>query len=141
MTTLKMNSNDFTSLDAYGTVLLKNNGALTTLEIQDNAITSIPSGMFVAQIQLQTLKISNNKITKLPPDLFREQAALETLDLGGNEIGAIPAATFDSLKSLSSLEMGGNPSTCEVASCAVSAAPAVPKYSGARGAHTRCGRL
>ena len=78
---------------------------LTSLKVQNNKLTSIPS--YFAQMKaLKYLNISNNKFEQFPP-VVSEMSNLVDLDVSFNNIGELPSE-MSNLKSLERLAAFGN---------------------------------
>ena len=105
LTTLWLDGNDLTSLP---TDIFDGLTALTTLELNDNSLASLPSGVFDDLTSLTTLQLYFNDLTSLPSGIFDNNTSLATLDLGGNDLALLPSGIFDKLTALTFLDLGDN---------------------------------
>lgn len=95
--------------DTLGTVPSKIGAGLQLVDLQNNAIATIPDEAFDAcASSLWTLKLNGNQLTVLRSRPFRELATLRILDLHNNAIEAIEAGAFDGLGRLSYLNVEFN---------------------------------
>ena len=81
---------------------------LTDLELNDGAVTALPSDVFDELLVLENLNLSRNDLTTLPSGLLDNQSELEGLNLSGNELSSLPEGIFDELDSLESLSLWNN---------------------------------
>jgi len=82
--------------------------ALTLLDLQRNAISTLPLGVFDALSLLDTLLLSYNAIDTLPLGIFDTLSSLRTLWLNYNAISELPLGIFDVLTALIYLSLTGN---------------------------------
>ncbi|XP_056006931.1 leucine-rich repeat-containing protein 15-like [Ostrea edulis] len=78
------------------------------LDLGNNKITTLPSGIFDALKSLQELFLQGNKITTLLTGTFDALSSLQTLDLKWNKISTLPIGIFDALTSLRYLDLRWN---------------------------------
>jgi len=81
-------------------------GQLRTLDISNNAISSIPAGCFVKWSRLERLLVNDNRLTALSADVG-SLSALKELDLHNNRLRAL-TAEIANLKQLTKLNLEGN---------------------------------
>ncbi|XP_043481330.1 toll-like receptor 6 [Leptopilina heterotoma] len=104
---LKMGNN---SISYVPNGLVANMNQLVALDLSNNLLTNngIESSAFSGLIRLVLLDLSNNKIGKLDSGLFRDLYTLQILNLRYNDIGGIPSETFSAMSNLHSLEISHN---------------------------------
>ncbi len=71
--------------------------------------SNLKSGDFAGLTGLTSLNLSNNEITTLPVDIFSGLSALETLRLDNNQLSTLPTVVFAGLTSLTTLDLSENP--------------------------------
>ena len=106
LTSLRLDNNALTTLPAGLFDKLTN---LTTLNLSGNALTTLPAGIFDKLTHLTTLSLSGNALTTLPAGLFDKLTNLTTLNLSGNALTTLPAGLFDKLTNLTYLNLLANP--------------------------------
>uniref|UniRef100_T1GBB4 LRRCT domain-containing protein n=1 Tax=Megaselia scalaris TaxID=36166 RepID=T1GBB4_MEGSC len=76
--------------------------SLTTIDLSDNQLTSLPPELFSETKNIKEIYLRNNSINVLAPGIFSELADLLVLDLAKNELNSqwINIATFAGLKLL-----------------------------------------
>ena len=79
--------------------------SITSLDLSDNSISSLPSGTFAQLPTLSSINLSGNSLTSVPPGL---PAGLTALDLSDNSIGSLPDEAFNGLAQLGILDLSGN---------------------------------
>jgi Leucine-rich repeat (LRR) protein len=76
---------------------IENCARVTTLTLNNNLITSIPSGIFSNCDRLTSLNLRSNQIATTFPDSFKGLTRLESLNLGGNiQINILRNSLIDS---------------------------------------------
>ncbi|KAI8509762.1 hypothetical protein Bbelb_121900 [Branchiostoma belcheri] len=75
---------------------------ITTLDLEDNAITTLNQSDFLS------LWLSNNQLTSLPADIFVGLGNLQTLTLSVNKLRSLPADIFNGLGNLQLLGLYSN---------------------------------
>ena len=75
-----------------GAVLLAHITPLQELELDDNELTSLPSGVFDSLAALEYLWLEENELTCLPSGVFDSLTALEELGLKGNKLSLLSSA-------------------------------------------------
>ena len=65
--------------------------------------------MFDGGINLQSLDLGDNGLTGLPSGVFDVLTNLQGLDLGGNDLTELPSGVFDGGINLQGLYLGDNP--------------------------------
>ncbi len=94
-TFLPLNEGDFDNL-----------GSLTTLNLRNNELSSLPANIFDALGSLETLNLlGNGEIPNLPEGIFDELDSLTTLNLAGNGFLSLSAGIFNNLGSLTTLSL------------------------------------
>ena len=81
---------------------------LTDLDLNRNAISSLPEDVFDNLTVLKRLDLRYNNLTAVPSGVFDNLSQLEELDLGGNGLTGLPDGIFDNLSQLAELDLGGN---------------------------------
>ena len=82
--------------------------ALEKLHLSDNELSSLPKGVFAGLSALEKLYLQGNQLTSLPQDVFAGLSALEGLHLYDNQLTALPTEVFDGLGALEELLLHGN---------------------------------
>ena len=82
--------------------------SLTSLQLNDNALSTLPAGVFDALTGLDYLYLNDNGLTSLPADAFDTLSGLEHLHLQNNKLRALPVGVFDGLPALKNLHLPGN---------------------------------
>ena len=78
------------------------------LVINDNQLTTLPTGIFNGLTDLESLTLENNLLTTLPADIFSGLTKLEFLNLSGNKLETLPAGIFNGLINLGRLDLTKN---------------------------------
>ena len=92
---------------AYAT--LRHLREITSLDLQDQGITSLSVGDFDGLVRLRSLDLSGNVLTALPQGVFDELLLLRTLRLDNNFLETVPVNLFDRLFMLEELTLHANP--------------------------------
>ena len=121
LTTLDLNGNALSSLDAG---VLSGLTALTTLDLNGNALSSLDAGAFSGLTALEVLQLESNDLSSLPDGVFSGLTALEELYLYANKLSSLPAGAFSGLTALETLSLDGN--AVDPLPVAVSLEPAGP---------------
>ena len=103
--TLALNALDINALAAGDFAGLT---ALTSLYLNDNALTTLPDDVFDGLTALETLHLNDNALTTLPENVFESLTALETLHLNDNDLSTLPDDVFEPLTSLKTLVLADN---------------------------------
>ena len=82
--------------------------SLKTLDLSYNLINSIPTGLFIAQRNLQILTLEGNHLGTLQGDSFQGLHNLRTLYARHCDIRNIESSTFDLLGSVDTLDLSDN---------------------------------
>ncbi|CAM9120296.1 unnamed protein product [Ectocarpus sp. 13 AM-2016] len=82
--------------------------ALVTLFLYGNVLTTLPAGIFDGLTSLVALSMHRNAITALPAGIFEDLTALEYLFLYQNALTTLPAGIFESSTALSQLALYDN---------------------------------
>jgi len=85
---------------ACGGVTIAQLGAITTLNLNNQSLTTLQSGDFAGLTGLTGVALNNNNLTSLPADLFDGLTSLETLFLNDNNLTGLPENVFNGLTSL-----------------------------------------
>ncbi|CAM9478389.1 unnamed protein product, partial [Ectocarpus fasciculatus] len=72
--------------------------------LYDNALTTLPEGLFQNTTGLQELELWGNELTTLPEGIFGSLTALEILYLNDNELTTLPEGIFGGLTALEILK-------------------------------------
>ena len=89
-------------------------GAVTDTHLQGitalsiTGLTALQSGDLAGLSGLTSLDLSDNSLSSLPSDLFDGLTALTTLDLSGNGLSRLPAGLFKGLTALAQVDVSGN---------------------------------
>ena len=83
-------------------------GSVTSLNLDDNRLASLPGGVFDGLTGLTTLRLDGNDLASLPAGVFDELTGLGWLFLRDNELISLPAHAFDRLTSLRVLYLAKN---------------------------------
>ncbi|XP_045540917.1 protein slit [Papilio machaon] len=82
------------------------------IRLEQNEITEVGAGAFVAIKVVARIDLSNNKIVKIAADAFNGLTRLTSLVLYGNKIKDLPAGIFHGLSSLQLLLLNSNEISC-----------------------------
>nr|AAZ16352.1 variable lymphocyte receptor B [Eptatretus burgeri] len=85
---------------------------LTHLELWNNQLQSLPSGVFDKLTSLTYLHLCCNKLQSLPHGVFDKLTKLTTLVLYNNQLKSVPDGVFDRLTSLQHIWLHDNPWDC-----------------------------
>ncbi len=85
--TLKLNENQLSSLPSG---IFDNLRTLKWLHLYKNQLSSLQSGMFSDLVKLQELKLYNNQLSSLPDGIFENLSFLVELLLGNNAVDPLP---------------------------------------------------
>jgi len=96
--------------DLTGLQDLRGLDKVTTLMLQNNALTMLPEGIFNGFNNLESLAMANNQLTAagLPVEIFGALGKLQMLSLLGNKLTTLPAGIFKSLNNLTMLFLNNN---------------------------------
>jgi Leucine-rich repeat (LRR) protein len=82
--------------------------SLLSLNLSNNHLHSIPTGLLDTLSSLQTLDVSHNRIMHLQEDVFSGLTSIRDLDLSHNVIEYVDAEVFTPLKDLYSINLSHN---------------------------------
>ena len=82
--------------------------SLEQLQLEGNALTELPDGVFDGLASLEQLQLEGNALTELPDGVFDDLSSLERLSLWRNALTELPDGVFDNLSSLEQLQLEGN---------------------------------
>ena len=82
--------------------------SLEELNLGNNDVRSLPSGIFSSNSALEILNLEHNRLPDLPADTFAGLGRLRSLDLGNNRLSTLPAGIFSPLATLEYLGLSGN---------------------------------
>ena len=105
LTTLDLSENQLSTLPDG---IFDDLTALNTLELNDNQLSTLPEDIFGNLTQLQILQLQNNRLTTLPADIFDAPSKLRELFLLDNQLTTLPADVFNGLTALTLLNLEGN---------------------------------
>ncbi|CAL4078603.1 unnamed protein product, partial [Meganyctiphanes norvegica] len=88
---------NLTSLSTFGHIIY--------LDLSNNSLSYLPSGLFLSLTRLRILDLRNNSIIKITNSTFKGLVNLRTLHLGGNHIWELDTWAFYGLPSLSTLDL------------------------------------
>ena len=80
---------------------------LRTLNLDNNQIKIMESGIFESLSSLEILNLDKNNITDIPPFLFQGNPSLSTLSIAFNHLSHIPGA-IQNLEKLTIVNLMGN---------------------------------
>nr|XP_057933916.1 leucine-rich repeat and transmembrane domain-containing protein 2 isoform X2 [Doryrhamphus excisus] len=95
-------------LASLGASALANLSSLEELDLSNNYLDNLPSGLFRDMINLTKLTLHNNSLTVMDKDLFQGLGGLQSLDLSLNGLASVPLGILDELQSLRWLSLAGN---------------------------------
>lgn len=81
---------------------------LEQLDLRDNRLARLPSGVFGGLLRLELLDLSNNEIRELRPDAFAGLDELRVLHLTNNRLRVLQSEVFRELSKLGRIELGEN---------------------------------
>ncbi len=81
---------------------------LTTLQLFNNDLTTLPDDVFDDLTALTILELGSNSLVELPARVFKNNTALTILHLRINSLTALPDGLFSDLTSLTQFSLDGN---------------------------------
>ena len=102
ITELRLLENDIQEISSE---ILKNFENLTSFEISNNLISTIPTNTFKDFKLLKTLKLRDNKIHTITQKSFSGLQNLRKLDLGNNDISLLRTNVFHQLNSVEEIKL------------------------------------
>ena len=106
LTTLHLDNNDLTSLPSG---IFSNLTSLTHLYLQSNDLSSLSSSVFDGLSSLKHLGLENNELTSLSGSIFDGIPNVSSIILSNNRLTSLPAGIFEGLTQLSQLHLSWNP--------------------------------
>lgn len=103
--TLDLSHNDIIALPDHGLSGLR---ALSSLYLQENAISSIGDRSFVGLSELKVLNLSSNCLVALPPELFRSPREIQMIYLRNNSLSVLAPGLLAGLDQLKILDLSKN---------------------------------
>ena len=85
---------------------------ITTLDLYNNKLTSLPSNVFAGLNSLTTLNLDHNKLSSLPPNVFAGLNSVTYLTLNNNNLTSLHPNVFAGLTSLGEVTLQNNALTC-----------------------------
>lgn len=82
--------------------------SVTTIDLSYNNITELPSDLLLLMPQLENFYMENNKLSSIPTGFFKNNEKLNWIALDGNEITSLEAGTFKGLDQLTILGLENN---------------------------------
>ena len=82
--------------------------SLEDLNLNDNALTALPSGIFSDLKKLRFLRLVLNDLNSLPDDVFSGLTSLNQLWIGRNRLAELPSGVFSDLTALRYLDVSSN---------------------------------
>ena len=93
-----------------------NLGGITALDLDNNDLTALPSGVFEGlDDTLTALRLHDNDLQTIPAGVFDRLTGLTRLQLNGNNLLSLPPRTFEKLTGLTTLSLHGNPGSARFA--------------------------
>ena len=83
--------------------------SLGALGLYDNDLAALPSDAFDNLTSLTELYLHDNDLATLPSDVFADLTSLTQLSLSGNDLTALPSGVFEPLTALRQLNLADNP--------------------------------
>ena len=102
---LELRNNQLTSLP---TGILSNLDSLTSLDLDSNQLASLSGSGLDGLASLQVLRLAGNRLTSLPASLFSNLIALTELNLSNNGLLNLPDGLLSGLNKLTDLDLSGN---------------------------------
>lgn len=87
---------------------LEGNEGVTSVFLHENALETLPAGVFGGLRNPLTIRLDRNKIAELPPGLFDALGRLRSLDLHGNRLRHLPSETFRGLQRVTGIDVSAN---------------------------------
>ncbi len=81
---------------------------LTSLNLRQNALTSLPAGVFDETTLLGTLILQDNQLESLPEGVFDTLTKMGFLVLSSNRLESLPAGVFDNSTKLTAVYLNDN---------------------------------
>ena len=81
---------------------------ITTLNLQNQGISTLQSGDFSGLTNLENLLLGPNSLSRLPEDIFEGLSNLEYLTLFSNSLRSLPEDIFEGLSNLEFISLSGN---------------------------------
>ncbi len=100
--------NNDPSVTSFADITDNHLDGITTLNLNNQNITTLKSGDFAGLTGLEVLRLYGNQITELPSDIFDGLSNLRTLNLYNNRLSTLPDGLFVGLTSLTILRLNGN---------------------------------
>lgn len=82
--------------------------SLSELDLEGNALQSVPSAAIDKLANLTALNLARNKLTALASQTFAKLTSLLDVNLGGNRIKSVHASAFSGASSIERLSLQGN---------------------------------
>ncbi len=83
-------------------------GNLVILKLDNNEIKNLPPGIFDSLGNLVYLDLSHNKLSMLDQEIFSKTTKLQSIDLGYNKLSILPSEIFRQLRKLQYLHLENN---------------------------------
>jgi len=104
VTSLSLNNNGLTSLPSD---IFEDMGNLTWLDMKYNYV-DLPKEIFYFTPKLEVLELGKNNLTHLKPGIFKGLERLRLLNLWGNELKNLTRPVFSDVPNLESLDLNSN---------------------------------
>jgi Leucine-rich repeat (LRR) protein len=110
-TDLSLSGRGISDLGFDGSVFLGMDSATGILDLSDNALTSLPNGVFEGLGNIETLQLRNNGLATIEAGAFSPLSSLRLLSLGSNQLNEFGSwkGVFDGLANLRELRFHNNP--------------------------------
>ncbi|XP_014669655.1 PREDICTED: leucine-rich repeat-containing protein 15-like [Priapulus caudatus] len=102
--TMRWNNVSIVDADAF----TKDNAALRTIDLSENAVTAITAGTFANLPGLEMVILTNNAVTAVAAGAFDGSERLSRILLNGNQMSMVGAGVFSTLPALSALFLQTN---------------------------------
>ena len=109
LTTLNLSGNNLTESGVAADVFSDLANTLTTLHLNSNDFTTLPDGIFNGLGMLQTLYLNNNELTTLPAGIFSNLTSLIAVDVSQNPTDNPALFTLTATPVSIAPSSGGNP--------------------------------
>ena len=82
--------------------------SLNAVDLQNNRLTSLPTGLFEDLFKVRRVRLNNNRLLALGEDTFWYMDNLHTVELSSNNLKTIPVGLFNGRKRLHTISLRDN---------------------------------